>query len=703
MTDLAAPIEAPAEQPEEQDKYPYWAKAPADELANHLAAKILEGDQAQSGSPVRNEIQNAYRNYFGVSLDGLSPSAGHVSRAGALGERAEYRINYSRALASAKHQIVVGPKVAWSCTAASSDYRAMADTVLGAKILEVYWKERGVEQNAVDCAESAIYLGEEFLFTPWDPELGDEVMAVGEKIHKTGDVAYIVVPTWDVLRDPTARSWDDLSWLIVRTWELRYDVVARYPDFASDIMAVTGSTMTAIPNGTGNTMSQALASDFIPVYRLFHKRKPALPMGRESVFVGGKVVHDEPRGLSYKHIPLHRMAVANLKGTPFAYTPYWETLGIQEATDSIHSSLVTNITTFGNGLISAEEGSAVREDIIANGPSVLYRKPGSAAPTAVAMPSAPKEAFNYIASIKADQRQLMGLNDVSLGQPDTADMNGTAFALLASMAIQANSTLQANYVRFVREVGRSTLQILQQRLTVERKIALAGVNSKGLVKQETYSGKSIAAVEDVIVEIGNPLQQTAAGRYQIAEMNLEKGFIRTPEQLQLVLDTGRLDPQTQALRNQLLLIASENEDMAKGVECVVSMYDHHTMHVPEHIALLADPDVRKDKRLVDAIQNHIAKHDELWHTTPPDTLMLAGINPPAPPMAPPGAPPGAGGPPPPATPDAGATQPQGPADMVSAQDQAAGVPLPGLPNDPTTGAPPEVMGVNPLDDGKPKK
>ena len=155
----AAPAEAPEAMPAEPDKFPYWAKAIGDDFANSLTQKILEGDQGQSGSPVRNEIQNAYRNYFGVSLDGLSPSASQVSRSGKLGERAECRINYSRALASAKHQIVVGPKVAWSCTAASSDYRAMADTVLGAKILEVYWKERGIERAAVDATESAIYLG----------------------------------------------------------------------------------------------------------------------------------------------------------------------------------------------------------------------------------------------------------------------------------------------------------------------------------------------------------------------------------------------------------------------------------------------------------------------------------------------------------------------------------------------------------------
>ncbi len=691
MTDEAAPA-APDEKPST-----YWAACKPDDLGGLIAQRIVDCDNTSTGSSVRREILNAYQNFFGISLSGISPSASMVMRSGDQQERAEVRINYSSSLASAKHQIVVGPKVAWSCTAANSDYRSMADTVLGAKVLEVYWKERGIEAACNASALAAIYLGEEFLFTPWDECLGDEVMPTsmkpGAKIAKTGDVAYITVPCWDVLRDPTAKSWEALGWYIVRTWQNKHDAAARYPAHEAQILSVIAPVVAPISSSVGSRME----SEFIPVYYFFHKRTPALQRGREAVIIGDTVVWESESGLSYKNIPLHRMKVDDLKDTPWGYTRYWETLGSQEVSDNIHSSLTTNITTFAGGVLSAEEGSDLPIDKLASGPTVVYREKGAPPPVAVQFPAAPKEAFNYAASIKSDMRENMGLNDVAMGQAPSGEMNGTAFALLASMAVQANSTLQANYVAFVREVGRSTLQILQARLTVERRIALAGINSKGLVKQEAFSGRKIQAVDDVIVEIGNPLQQTGAGRYQIAQLNLEGGFVKNPEQLQLVLDTGRLDPQTQALRNKLLLIASENEDLAKGIDCPVSMYDDHPVHAPEHNALLSDPDVRRDVKLVTLIQNHIAEHDRLWHTTPPDTLMMVGVNPPPlPPPPPPGMPPGPPGPPgaPPGAPPG--PSPEAPPDGMPLPGSGVGVPLPGLPSDPTTGAPPPIPGASPL-------
>lgn len=683
----ADPQTPPAEQPKEKAPSTYWADCDTTRIGHEIATKILECDQMALTSDARREILNAYQNFFGISLNGISPSASMVTRSGAQGERAEVRVNYSRSLASAKHQIVVGPKVSWACTASNGDYRSMADTVLGAKVLEVYWKERGIESRASEAVISAIWAGEEFIFTPWKESLGDEVMAVGDQVQKTGDVAYVSVPTWDVLRDPTAKSWDDLGWYIVRCWENKHDVAASHPAHAAEVLAV--SSPIAALNAGGSNMF--IESEFIPVYYFFHKRTPALPRGREAIVVGDTLLWESPTGLSYKNIPLHRMKIDDLKNTPWAYTSYWEILGIQDVTDNVTSSLTTHITTYSGGIISAEEGAELPEDKLVAGPTVLYREKGTSPPVSIIFPAAPKEAFTFKDGLKADQRQLMGLNDVSLGQPQTSDMNGTAFALLASMAVQANSTVQANYVAFVREIGRSTLQILQSRLTVERKIALAGVNSKGLVKQELFSGKSIQSVEDVIVEIGNPLQQTASGRYQIAQLNLEAGFVKNPEQMNMVLETGRLDPQTQAVRNQLLLVASENESMARGEEVPVSMYDNHPMHVPEHVALLADPDVRRDVNLVTLIQQHCAQHDQLWHTTPPDTLMLAGVSPPPPPMMPPpGAPLPPGGPPGPPGPPA-----QGPTPDMP-EPGAGGVPLPGLPSDPTTGQPPPVNGVSPL-------
>ena len=79
----------------------------------------------------------------------------------------------------------------------------------------------------------------------------------------------------------------------------------------------------------------SLCDDF-GVY-VYLNTKLDLPSGRETVFLSDKaVLADGP--LSYDEIPLYRVQAADLIGTPYAYSPYLETLGIQELIDSLHSS-----------------------------------------------------------------------------------------------------------------------------------------------------------------------------------------------------------------------------------------------------------------------------------------------------------------------------------------------------------------------------
>ena len=52
-----------------------------------------------------------------------------------------------------------------------------------------------------------------------------------------------------------------------------------------------------------------------------------------------------------------------------------------------------------------------------------------------------------------------------------------------------------------------------------------------------------------------------------------------------MLATGRIEPLTQSLQNQLLLILSENEDITNGITPEVLPTDDHMLHVREHRAV----------------------------------------------------------------------------------------------------------------------
>jgi hypothetical protein len=171
----------------------------------------------------------------------------------------------------------------------------------------------------------------------------------------------------------------------------------------------------------------------------------------------------------------------------------------------------------------------------------------------------------------------LGLNDVAMGEAPTGTPNAQAWALLSTASITANSGGQRSWVAGVRSIGRSMLAIFKAKASQLRKTAVVGVHGAAVPKQEEWDQSDFEGIDDVTVDIANPLSQTAAGRIQVAQMFQEAGFIQTPEQLAMVIETGSLQPMTQILRNELIYTAFENEQILKGVNPPVKITDSHQM------------------------------------------------------------------------------------------------------------------------------
>jgi hypothetical protein len=178
-------------------------------------------------------------------------------------------------------------------------------------------------------------------------------------------------------------------------------------------------------------------------------------------------------------------------------------------------------------------------------------------------------------------------------------------ALLQSNALQFMSGLQQSYVKLVEDVGTSLIQILKDYATTPKVVALVGKNNRPFLKE--FTGEDITSINRVIVDIGNPLSRTTAGRVQMAEQLLQMGAIKQPEQYFQVMNTGRLDVMYQGEMRQLMLTQSENEELAMGRQIMAAPTDKHRLHINEHSWVLDDPDVRKDKNLVKMVMDHIER------------------------------------------------------------------------------------------------
>lgn len=660
----------------------YWASDTPDALASYIRTRV---DRQQTSAPGysahQTQVANAYWHYYGASFAYGGPSTAWLSRAGAQGELVKVRVNYSRSLVNAVVNLVTAPKLGLEAVAANTDAKAQASAATGTAVLEWLWKEKRLEAHCVSAVESAVPFGEAFLFTPWNEALGEPMAVLAGKLVKSGDIELKLVNTWQVIRDSSAPSWEECQWWIVRVQANRFDAAARWTDKADDILSAPSTY-----DGTTMGADSENSADLIYLDYFFHERTPAVPQGRQSIIVGGKCVVDGK--LDYETVPLYRMAAGERKGTPYPYTPYFDVLGIQELSDAIQSDLATNMSALSPMLAvprSSMESISVANTLGAGGPVVVPFADGSQPPQAISFQMARPEQFQSLDRLRGDQRQMMGLNDVALGQSPSAQMNAQAFAVLQSAAITANSGLQTAYTDFVERVGKGCLEIYERRAPFKRKIAIVGQSE---ARYTEFTGSDLAAVDSVTVEIGNALQQSPAGRMQIAQMRLD--WTKNggdPEEFEQIIETGRSDPRAKADESQWLLIKSENEDLAKGINPPVSVYDLHPTHIQEHAATMASPEARKTPALIEAVQKHIDEHMANWTQADPRTLQAANIPlPPPPPPGPPPPPPGMGPPP-------GPPGPGGPPGMHP--PGPGGPPPPGMHGGPPPGPPPGPPGAPP--------
>lgn len=687
----------------------YFACAPVEEIGESLMNRFLQ--ESGPKTELAGMYATAYGHYYGHEMGKGVTHA--IQRAGEQSELAAVRINKSRAIAKSLHSLITGPQTSWRPQAASNNTGAKAATILVANLCEWLWKKRFVAQNASIMAETGIVFSEGFVFQPWDETIGPEIGLdpATNKILRGGDLAFHNLLPWDVVRDSSARSYRDGKWKGIRLYENKWDLIELTP---KDVLGEP--TRDAILSAAKQDDVRELTpgydgkeSDMVPVWYFFHDPTPSLPMGLEVKLVSSMCVL-RYRPLKYTSIPLVRFGLDELLGTPFGYTSHWDTLAVQELMDGVESAIATNLLTCGVQSIGIEQGTETPPENAYGMKEFVYPKGGSP-PVPLQMAKSAPESYPYLKDKARDQMELLNLNSVQRGNPDTADMNAQAFMVLSSKAVEQNLPGQKGFLGAVSEMGTKSVQTTTRRMKDKRKIQIYGKGQKYLYTEKEFSGLDLESVEGVIVEIGNPLEQTAAGRFQLATTHHEMGLIKSPEDLQQVLDTGRLDPAIQDMRDESMHIAAENEELALGNAPLCHQFHNHLRHAAKHAALTSNPEIMSNPKALEAIQAHVNEHyveffmlapeqpmdpmgNPIGKPMPPDPMsdpqypirirMLLGQPPPpdmAPPPMDPNAPPGASGPP--ASGQASGTEP--PAGMIPPGDPSAG--LPSMPQ-PPQGPPP---------------
>jgi hypothetical protein len=598
----------------------YFATLPTDEIGGELVSVVEEFYNEIEQSGYYTLLRKSYRAYFGISSDFSTMFDMKSLRAtGDQGELTKININHYRNLITHLLVMTTAQRPAMDARAINSDYKSLSQAILATGILDYYLREKRLESYLKTAVEYALVFGEGYVSWRWDAASGDEYGVDPETgaVRYNGDIVYKNHVPLDIIRD-TAKSYSEGQWKIVRLFENRYDLVQKYPEFEDKILALEQ------PDNKFNhytLKADTIGNEDVAVFEFYHDKSDVLPNGRHVIFLDKDIVlFDGP--LPYRQIPLSRIAGSEFIGGPFGYSPVFDLLPLQEASDSLHSSVLTNQITFGVQNIKIPKGADISVQQLAGGLNVLEvdEKLGKVEP--LNLTSTPPEVFNYIQQIERLMETLSGVNQVARGDPQSSLKSGAALALVAAQAIQFNSGMAQSYNILIEDVGSSTISVLRDYAQVPRIAMISGKFNRPFMKE--FTGDDLSQVNRVVVDAASAISKTTAGKVDMANQLLQAGMIKTPDEYITVVNTGNIQPLIEGQQSELLLIRAENETMRDGGDVMSIATDDHKLHIMEHRCVLANPESRKDPGLVQRTLMHIQEHITQLQTVDPNLLMLLG-------------------------------------------------------------------------------
>lgn len=607
------------------DNSVYFAAKEAKEAAAVLLEKSKTFYKVLESNYYLDKLDQMWRAYHGSYNTNDYGFDHEINFTGEQGELVNLPVNHFRNLAQHINVMITANRPTMEARAVNTDYKSLAQTYLANGILDYYMREKRLEDYIKKATEMSIVLGSAFIKMDWNAtggEIYDADEETGELDYE-GEIEFSVMSPLDVVVDGTMESWDP-DWVQIRTFKNRFDLIAKYPEFEDKLRGM--------PSKTDNSVYRLGIwsnddTDDIPVYEFYHKRTESMPEGRYMLYVDSDVVLlDTP--LPYRQVPVFRIAPSDILGTPYGYTPMFDVYPIQEAINSLYSTILTNQNAFGVQNLFVPRGADIAVNTLEGAMNIIE---ANAKPEPLNLTQTPAEVFKFLEILIQSAETISGVNSVARGNPEASLKSGTALALVQSMALQFVSGLQQSYVKLIEDIGTALINILKDFATTPKVVALVGRNNRTFLKE--FTGEQLSAINRVIVDLGNPLSRTIAGRVQMAEQLLQMNLIKNPEDYFQVMNTGKLQTAYEGEMNELLLIRSENERLMEGELVRATALDNHMLHINEHKSVLADPDLRKDPILVRNVLNHIQEHIDLLRTVDPDLLMLLGQQPLQDPMA----------------------------------------------------------------------
>lgn len=628
----------------------YFALKDRSEIGKELEEKRNNFEFFLRDSGRQNLYNNLYREFYQAKY--------HHGNMYATGENGEFlNININEFRTGLQHikSLILSQKITLSPAATNTDTDALSQSLLGKNVMAHYAKQLKVDLLMDTSIDLANLYADMYALTEWDVTQGSVYIEddLGQKVYE-GDPKITLFPPHMVAIDPMNPVSD---WHIMMVKGNKYELAALYPEFASEIEKQQMQPRYVFD---AQINLSKYTGDTIYYFKFFHKDCPLVPGGRQVTYITDNIVLEDKtlEGLPY---PVTKFQVSAVEDSPLGYTAAFDAIQISQANNKVYSTIITNESKFGIKPILFPKGCDIEPIDVSGGAIGVEYDPTAGTPSTLDLLATSEQTFGLGSMLTSKLDITFGINDVTKGQAPKDIKSGSGLALLQSMSVQFNSTLQKNFVSFLEELFTKFLYLLQKKVTNERLVEIVGKDQQMYTKQ--WSGESLKGFHKVVVELGDPATDTAVGRQQMADNLLQYGEISMNEYFQ-VRQTGNAGIAINDSVSHAMLISREDEMMMEGIKPIISKSDNHVDHFKKHRCLLDQPEIRENPAKAGVILEHMMEHENMYKDlliNDPLFLQMSGqklVEMPPPPM--------------------GASQ-----EVAPPQEGMPG--MPGMPNNPMTG------------------
>lgn len=581
----------------------YWAAAPIDEIAGKIKHKFDDYRRWMDTTGYAERIKACYERYYSLDDHGTL----HIQRDG--DDIARIDVNHFKSLLRRMHIMITEARLSYQPRAANSDSKSQVQSDFGRGLCDYYGEEKNMNGILSESVLGAIIMLERVIHAPWDAREGYELTPDGGEIIKSGDQKFETFSAFDAAH---CTILDDSPWWIIRQKVPKYDLAALHPEFKDEILA------SRIEHDLYDIEYMVHRSDALYIddddytfkYILYHERTPAVPEGRWVEVCAGQVLRYG--GLRYSKMPVVRLKAGDVVEKVFADSPAVDVLGAQESINALFSGANTNALNNAIQMIFCQDPQLITRRLETG--QILVS--AQSEPKGLSLNGSNAETIKLIEMLVQHVQLITGVNDVARGNPSSNLKSGASLAVVLAQAIQYVSNLQKAYARGAGELGTILINNCRDFGPEELIGYVVGISRKGQVRK--FKKQDIMDIQRVTVDLGNPLTQQMAGRYELAQSWAQLGIMKNPKQIESFIRTGELDQVTEDDFSDALLIRDENERIRRGEIPPVLMLDNHAEHIIGHKAIFSTPEAREDPAMVETGLAHIMIHIEKMREVPPD-------------------------------------------------------------------------------------